>query len=191
MKNVIRFICLAIALVLVLGIFAACKEKETTGTDQKSTDEAKESAADTSGSKVEGEIQTWGIFTVLVPAGMKLKGGDMFNADASDAFTVSLLSDETHQLRVSVVSEDDAVSGIETTKELNASSDPKDVEFKTGDVTWKGVAYVYGGTSDCFQVYGEIDGRFVLVGSSYLAYDAEEVTAVLSSIVLAPAESAD
>ena len=194
MKNIIRFLCLTLVLVMTVAAFAACGDKKgddtkTTGAsnDTKAADGTK-AADDTKAAEVSGEKQTWGEFTVFVPSEMTLKGGDMFSADATDAFTVSMSDNESKQLRVSIEDEETCTSSIDTTKEMNESSNPEDVEFTAGNVTWKGVAYVYDGTSPCFQVYGEIDGRFVLVGSSYIAYDSELVNAVLASIELAPAE---
>jgi hypothetical protein len=188
MKNIIKFICLSLVLVMCVAVFAACGDKN--GTDTKSTDTAAgtKAADDTKAAEVSGEKQTWGEFTVLVPSGMTLKGGDMLNADATDAFTLSMSDNESKQLRFSIEDEETCTSSVDTTKEMNEDSNPEDVEFTAGGVTWKGVAYVYAGTSPCFQIYGEVNGRFVLVGSSYIAYDDAAVTAALGSLEVAPAK---
>lgn len=186
MKNIVRFLSFALALVMLVAVFAACGKKDegaTAGTDVNAN-------ADTKAAEVAGEKQTWGIYSVLVPSDMTLAGGDLIDKESPEKFSLSLKENESHQIRVSVVDEETATSSVATTKEMNESSDPKDVEFKAGDVTWKGVAYNYMGTSDCFQIYGEINGRCVLVGGSYYAYDSDVTNAILASLEVTAAESA-
>ena len=193
MKNIIRFLSLALVVVLTVAVFAACGKNEstpkTTGSsnDTKAVNDTK-AADDTKGAEVSGEKKTCGNITVLVPADMKESNVDLFGKENPDYVSLSVNGQEMHQLRISIEDEETVTGSVDTTKEMNSDSNPVDVEFKTGDITWKGVAYVYAGTSDCFQIYGEIDGRFVLVGGSYFAWDDPITQSVLASIELAPAK---
>ncbi|MBR5942957.1 MAG: hypothetical protein IKZ81_06385 [Clostridia bacterium] len=171
MKTSKKIIALILAALAAFALLAACGNGEGGGEE--------------GGASVKGETQSWGNLTVLVPEGYALTGGSLLDADDPDSLQVYLESSPLHAFTVSVVgNKDDAVASVDTTKEINAvNGGAGDVSVTAGGVTWNGYAYKYGSV-DCFVLYGEVGGKWVLVSGGYHAYDSEEAVAVLGSITV-------
>ena len=188
MKNIVRFLCIALVLVMTVAAFAACGKKDG---DTKSTDTAGIKDTNTADAPktdaVAGEKKACGNITLLVPSDMNASNVDLFGDENLDKVTLTVDGQEMHYITITIRDEEDAISDVDLTKEMNDDSSPVDVEFKTGDINWKGVAYNYSGVSDGFHVYAAIGDRFVTAQGAFFAYDDEVVEAVLASIELAAA----
>ena len=116
---------------------------------------------------------------MLVPADMTLKGGSLVDEDDPNTVWLQVTGNEMHYLQINVVDPESVQLSLDTTREFNEGA--KDVTITAG-AEWSGVAYVYSGSVDCFQMAGTVDGKTVLVGGAWFAYDADVTQAVLSSL---------
>ncbi len=183
MKTLKKALILLLALTLVFS-FVACG-----GTTPSNGSEDDGDNGGAGGDAVKGETRTWGNFTVLVPEGMTLKGGNLLNAEDPDCFNLHLTDNELHYVMIDLaLDEESAKDGVATTKEMNEDSDPKDVTLTAG-AAWTGVSYNYYGSCDCFQIYATVNGRVVVARGAYYAFDSATVKAILSSLTYTPAES--
>ncbi|MBQ8975616.1 MAG: hypothetical protein IJ072_07860 [Oscillospiraceae bacterium] len=184
-NNVIRIFALVLALMLMLAALSACGGKKSgSPADDAGNGDATE-ATESGAAEVAGAEETWGNITLLIPEGMTLKGGSLIDEDDPNVLSVTLDENETHYIMVNVVEEETAKTSIDTTKEMNASSDPEDVTVDACGVTWTGVAYKYAGMSDCFQLNGNVNGKTVLLSGGWFAYNDPTTTAVLGSLKVA------
>ena len=189
MKNLLS---LLLALMLILAL-CACggqtepQEAETTETAETTepaepaeTEEQEPAEAETSAESLDvpdvaGSVETWGNISVLVPEGMVLNGGSLTDKEDPNTLWVQDPNSMTPYFLISLYSEENAASSIETTKELN---DALDIDpFALNGVEWTGVDYDSGGLP-CFQVMG---GGF-LVGSAGFGLDDDAALAVLASL---------
>ena len=165
---VFKLVCAVLALIMAAGMFAACSGE---GNNDGGSG-AKE---------VKGETQTWGRFTLLLPEGMILKGGNMFDENDPSIVTIKDAENELHYLMFNLYDEDTCKSSLESTKSANGG---EDFTMEANGVTWTGVFYntfSYEG----FQMYGEVDGQYVLVGGYYYGHEHEITKAVVSSLKVA------
>lgn len=166
MKRSVKVLGLILALILLVSLLSACDK----------------GAAPAAAESVKGSVQTWGNISVFVPEGMTLTGGSLIDHDDPDALWIQLDENPMHYFLVNIVTQDVAISGVDTTKEMN--SDTKDVTLDLGGNTWTGVTYKYAGMSDCFQMWAPMNGKIALVQAAWYAYDGAEAKAVLQSIKL-------
>ena len=171
-------------LALAMGMtfsFAACGDKKDGDTgsagDASVSTEAKPEAA-------QGTTSSYGSFSeIFIPAGLKLVEGSQIDKEDQDSFS---LQDEGGDYKkyymFSVMDEEAAKSGVESTKQINKDSNPQDVSFTVGDVTWTGVTYKYGGDLDVTQAYGKIGDKCVNAMFSGFAYDSDTTKAVLGGL---------
>ena len=200
MKQFIKVLALILALVLAIGVLAACGDKKsdddktTSGSkdtkDAEKVDGTKEATdtepAETNDTEIKGETETWGRYTVFVPEGYALKGGDAFDENNEKSFNLNGDEGFFNYFMFNLYNEDSAKMSVETTKESNEGAE--DVEIEFGGVKWIGVAYE-SMDIPCFSMYADFgNDEFVLVSGASNAYDSDLVNAVLSSIVVAPAE---
>ena len=173
MKTLKKLLALALA---CAALFALC----ACGSGEGGSGES-----ENGGASVKGETQEWGNITVFVPEGNSLLGGSQLDAETPDSAWILLDENNTHYYKFDIVEKETAENSVATTKEVNADSEgAKDFTIEAGGVTWTGFAYVYGGSCDCFQLYGEVGGKCLLVGAAWHAYDSDETAAVLGSIKL-------
>ena len=130
--------------------------------------------------QISGSTEKAGYYKVLVPDGYSLTKGNILDEDDPETFTLekddALL---TYYMFGMYDDRSDARDNVEVTKEVNEGA--KDVTAEYGGVTWKGVAYHSFGY-DCFAMYAEFDGRYVVVNAAGNAYDSAVTDAVLSSL---------
>ena len=184
MKKLLRLIALSISFTALAMTMVSCGN-ESGSTSGTST--AKETEKETEGTASEaspaGKIETWGNLTVFVPEGFSLTGGSLLSKEDQNSLWIQLDANKSIYYLISIVAEDVAKNGVETTKEMNAEYDPVDVKFTTGSIEWTGVSYVYSGSTDCFYIYSNIDGKTVIVQAGWNTYDSEQTKTILASIV--------
>ena len=172
-----------VSIVLILALvfcFASC------GSDTK------EKAEDVT---VKGAEQTIGNFTVFVPEGYTATDGNITGSDKNDPDPNSCYIQPDppsmyDYYTILILSEDDALGNIEMTKAANSSSesvkDLKEIEYKIGDVTWKGITYLYAtalnGEVPCGAYYATIGDTVYYAMINGHAIDSAEVAAVLGSL---------
>lgn len=132
---------------------------------------------------VPGETQEWGKLSLFVPEGNSLIGGSLIDAEDPYSAWILLDSDNMHYYLVSVVDgRETAENDLAATQAANdVGGGEGAVTIEAGGVAWTGYAYKYNG-ADCFQLFGDVDGKWVTVSAAYHAYDSAEVKAVLESI---------
>ena len=187
MKKAFKITALLMALTLIIAVFAACGDSESSSEAGGSAADVQSGAAGGSAADVQsgaagdakGETQTWGNITVLVPEGMNLKGGNILDENNPDIVNVKKDDNELNYFLITIVdSEDDAKSSLELTRSANEGA--KDVTIDAG-AAWKGVTY-QSLNMDVFQVYGTVDGKVVTVQAFGFAADDSTTKDVLSSI---------
>lgn len=178
---------LALAMLMALSV-AACGEEKSSGSDTK--DKASQSDSDDKGSDtaessqeeendVAGEKQTWGNITVLVPEDMTLTGGNALDENNPDVLNIAKKDNALNYFLITIVdTEEDASSGLETTRSINEGC--KDVSFDAGS-QWTGVTYEYSGTP-VYQIYGAVGSRFAVVQSYGFDPESDISKAILNSI---------
>ncbi len=168
MKKFLKIIALVMMLTLVVTVFASCGDKKE-GSDEGASE-----------ASAKGETQTWGNITIFVPEGYTLNGGDMFDSENPDKLTLNKEGSSYDYVMISAnFTEDNAVSSIDTTKEMNEGSE--DVEITAGANTWKGVAYNASGV-DCISLYAKIGEGYVVLSSAGMSKDDATFKTVLESI---------
>lgn len=134
---------------------------------------------------VKGSTQEWGNLSLFIPDGYSLIGGSLIDAEDPDSAWILLDSDNTHYFLIGVVDgKSDAEDSLDMTKEMNeANGGAGDVTLNAGGVSWTGYAYKYNST-DCFELYAEVGGKWVTVSSAYHAYDSDLTLAVLGGLTV-------
>lgn len=181
-KTVSLFLILTLALCVCLS---ACGKKNDAPAGQSEKNAAEPAKPETE--ELAGKTETWGVFSVFVPEGLKLTPGDAADSKNTKALSVADPDNALKYFIFNAVSEEQAKENIETTRAINADSyDVKNVEpFTTGENTWEGISY--GAPDGRWTVYvlvtGEGDSSVQLMMCGFdLADDA--TTAVLSSVKL-------
>ena len=132
---------------------------------------------------VKGSTQEWGNLSLFVPDGYSLIGGSLIDAEDPDSAWILLDSDNTHYFLIVIVEDkEDAVGSLEMTKEANeANGGAGDVTMNAGGAAWTGYAYKYNST-DCFELYAEVNGKWVTVSGAFNAYNSDVTLAVLGGL---------
>ncbi len=172
---------LLIAATMALGM-TACGGSE----NKTETDTAAPAATTEAKAEISGANETWGEFKeVFVPGDMTLTGGSQIDKESKKDFMLQGKDNPSVYMMFSIKDDEEKCkSDVETTKKMNQESNPQDVTLTAGSLSWSGVAYKYGGTTDCFQMYAKVGDKYVTVMSGYNAYDAEKTEKVLGSIKL-------
>ncbi len=169
-------------------LFTGCGSSEDTTSEvavsgTETTKEAlpSESLADPG---MEGKTDAYGNFaSIFIPDGMKIVGGVLNGSVDPDSFQICLSENEAHFISVQITDEDICKKSIDQSRTTNSSS-AKEVSFATGKNTWTGVTYRYEDMMDCFQAYGKMGEKYVLVSAAWYGYDHPKAVAVLQSLVL-------
>ena len=169
MRKLIKITAVVMAILMCCAVFASC------GGGDSSSEGGKSSAADT----VKGKTETWGNITVLVPEGMTLKGGNILDKENPDVVNIAKDDNAMNYFLITVNDDEEgAKSGIDSTREMNEGA--KDTTFSAG-TEWKGVSYDYSGVA-VLHVYGEVDGKIVVVQSYGFKSDEDITKSVLGSL---------
>lgn len=128
--------------------------------------------------KVTGESYTWGNITVNCPEGMTPTNGSIGNDNDENGLTLQNTDNPFDYVIISVTTEDQAISGIEMSKEFN---DGEDTEVTVEGRTWKGMQYTYD-DKPVWQVYADVDGTVFSIMCAGYEKDSSEAFTVLSTI---------
>lgn len=173
MKKYFRIFAIVMAAVLTLAVLVSCGKTQTpagTGSD---------AGNDAPADEVKGAMDEHGYYKVFVPEGYTLKHEDVFGDESPKSFSIN--SDEAtfSYFNFNIFTEENAKDSVDMTKEINEGAE--DVTLDLNGVKWTGVAYNSLGY-DCFSLYADFDGNFVLVNGAGNAYDGALVKAVLGSL---------
>ncbi|NLT10390.1 MAG: hypothetical protein GXY08_12980, partial [Ruminococcus sp.] len=133
-----------------------------------------------------GTEQTWGVFTLMVPDGWTLKGGDFL--DENDPELCSVKKSDFSYFDIKSEKEDVQQKQYEYNKNTY-TNEQKDIPATTlGDIEWNGFQYGndFGGG---FELYGQSNGRFLRVSCAGFSFDSPEAQAILGSLKVSPAEA--
>lgn len=126
-----------------------------------------------------GNWESWGSFDLLVPEGMSARLGELNGEELPTSLWLELNENPAHYFLFTLTDEQTAIASIEAAKEINEDAQAVTLH---GNSEWTGWAYQYMGMADCFQIYGQVDGQYVLVSSMWFNWDDEMTHAVLDSI---------
>lgn len=193
-RTIAKTAAFVLAVSMALGL-AACGDS---GSSSKSdTGTVSTAASDTSAAadskpaddgSVSGAAQTWGIYTVLVPEGWKLKGGDFF--DENDPNFCSVKKSDFSYFDFKSEKEETQKSQYEYNKKTY-TSEQKDLPAATiAGIEWNGFEYGSEITKG-FELYGQYNGRFLRVSSAGFAFDSKEAKAILESLKISDAAGSD
>lgn len=135
------------------------------------------------GADIRGEVKECGNISVFVPEGSSLESGSLIVENDPDSVWILLDSNRLHYYLIGVVDGRETAEGnLAATQETNAANGGEGpVTVDVNGVTWTGYAYKYS-DADCFQLYAEIDGKWIMVSAAYHAYNSDETVKVLGSI---------
>ncbi|MBQ9894893.1 MAG: hypothetical protein IJM38_05835 [Ruminococcus sp.] len=145
------------------------------------TDEIEEytEAETENNAEITGSEQTWGVFTVMVPDGWTLKGGDVF--DENDPNYCSVKKSDFSYFDIKSEKEEVQKQKYEYNKNTY-TNEQKDLPATTlGNIEWNGFQYGndFGGG---FELYGQSNGKFLRVSCAGFSFDSPETKAILGSL---------
>ena len=164
---------------LMLGM-TACGDSSSKSEDNSTASSAAASSK-AEEKQITGETKTWGVFTVLIPEGWKLREGDALNDKDPNYCSVKKSDFSYFDLK----SETDEVSKKQYDyNKKTYTQDQKDLPAtKVGDIEWNG--FEYGGDlNKGFELYATVNGKNIRVSSCGFKFDSPEAKAVLASIKL-------
>ncbi|WP_028504621.1 hypothetical protein [Ruminococcus sp. FC2018] len=167
-----RSVSIILATSLMLGM-TACGDSS----NAESSSEVSSSAAGSE--QVKGESKTWGSFTVLVPDGWTLKGGDVFDEKDENICSVRK-SDFTY---LDFKSEKEEVMKQQydynhRTYTLNQKDLP---ETEIAGIKWNG--FEYGAEiNPGFELYASYSGKNLRVSCVGFTFNSKEAQAILDSL---------
>ena len=132
------------------------------------------------------QTMSWGDWTVDVPAGFQLKGGDFL--DENDPRYFSVKRSEFSFFDFKADGEERIMNNYKYNKETY-TNEQKDVKETFGDNEWTGFQYSDGYGGYGFEAYTTADGEMIRVSSAGYAFDHELVNTVLGSLKHTPAET--
>ncbi len=185
-------ILLAAAAALSLGSCGDNDSSDSQGTvslagGSSSADAASEAGADPESSALTGETQTWGVYTVLVPEGWKLRQGDVL--DDNDPNYCSVKKSDFSFFDFKSEKEETQKQQYENNKKTYTLNQ-KDLPAATiAGIEWNGFEYGDDFTPG-FELYGTSNGRFLRVSGAGFKFDSPETKAILGSLKISPAEGA-
>ena len=196
--NFKRYIPLLLALCLCVGLCACggsdskepaapsgSAQPETAGSDSPSS-EAPGSTEATA--PAQGETLSWGDWTIDVPAGFTLEGGDIF--DETDLRYFSVKKSDFVYFDFTADGEELITKHYEYNKNTY-TNEQKDVQASFGGSEWTGFQYSDGFGGYGFEAYTTVDGEMIRVSAAGFAFDDALVSALLGSLQHTPAEPAE
>ena len=162
-------------------------KKESVSVSQAETEENTESKAGVDS----GTTETWGVFSVFVPEGFTLKGGDVFDETDTRYFSVKK-GDFYYFDFYTSETEDDVMSRYNYNKDTY-TNEQKDVSGTYGGIDWTGFQYSDGFGGYGFEAYTSIDGQYIKVAGVGYEFESPEAEKVLGSLTVgeAPAEGGE
>ncbi len=129
--------------------------------------------------EITGTVETWGVYTVLVPDGWKLRKGDVLDENSPDYCSV----------KKSDLSWIDFKNEKEETQKKQYEYNHKTYTYNQKDlpavtiagIEWNGFEYGDDFTPG-FELYGQSNGKFIRVSGAGFKFDSPEAKAVLESL---------
>lgn len=152
---------------------ASSSESAEPETEEITEEQTEESA------ELTGAEQTWGIYTVMVPDGWTLKGGDYF--DENDPDVCAVKKSDFSYFEFKSETESTQKQQYEYNKS-NYTNEQTDIPATmVGDIEWTGFQYGndFGGG---FELYAQAEGKFLRVSCAGFKFDSPEAEFVLSSL---------
>ena len=183
MKRLKRVLACSCALALCVSLVACGKKdssekKEETTTTTEATEELTEEVTEASG---EAETKTWGDFTITVPAGFEFKGGDVFDENDTNYFSVKKGSFSYFDFK----NESEETMNKQYNYNKNTyTNEQTDVKGTFGGIDWTGFQYSDGFGGYGFELYATSKGKFLRVSSAGFKFDDPIVKEVLDSLVI-------
>lgn len=131
------------------------------------------------------EPMTWGDWTVDVPAGFALEGGDFL--DESDPRYFSVKKSDFVFFDFKADGEERIMNNYNYNKDTY-TNEQKDVQGTFGDREWIGFQYSDGWGGYGFEAYTTVDGEMIRVSVSGYAFDDPVAAAILGSLRHTPQE---
>ena len=184
MSVIAKTAALMIAASMTLGL-AACggsdsSSKSTAGSEAESQAEAP-AETESKAEELKGAEQSWGNFTVNVPDGWKLKGGDVL--DESNPDKVSVMKSDFSYIEIKIEKEDVQKQQYEYNKKTYTMNQ-KDLPATTvAGIEWNG--FEYGNEfNPGYELYGSSNGKFLRVSGVGFTFDSAQTKFVLESLKL-------
>lgn len=148
--------------------------------------EAATEASTAGNANITGSEQVWGIYTVMVPDGWNLKGGDYF--DDKNPEVCSVKKSDFYYFDIKSEKEDVQKQQYEYNKKTYTNEQKDIPATKLGDIEWNGFQYGndFGGG---FELYGQSNGKFLRVSCAGFSIDSPEAKAVLGSLKVNASET--
>ena len=121
----------------------------------------------------------WGAWTVDVPAGFELKGGDVFDETDLRYFSVKKSAFVFFDFKAD--GEDRIMSNYDYNKNTY-TNEQTDVQGTFGSSEWTGFQYSDGFGGFGFEAYATVDGEMIRVSAAGYPFDDPMVDAILSSL---------
>ena len=161
---------------------AACgkkdEKKEETTTEEVTVEELTEEVTEASG---EAETKTWGDFTITVPAGFEFKGGDVFDENDTNYFSVKKGSFSYFDFKNE---SEDTMNNQYNYNKNTYTNEQTDVKGTYAGIDWTGFQYSDGFGGYGFELYATSKGKFLRVSSAGFKFDDPIVKEVLDSLVI-------
>lgn len=129
--------------------------------------------------EITGAEQTWGIYTVMVPDGWKLRKGDVLDENAPEFCSVKKSDFKYFDF---MCEEENVQKQHYEYNKKTYTNEQKDIPATTiGSIEWTGFQYGndFGGG---FELYGKSGGKFLRVSCAGFSFDSPETQAVLGSL---------
>ena len=180
-------ISLCVGLCACGGSKTAEQPADTDPTQQATTanTEATSAPETTEAAVPELETTSWGDWTVGIPAGYTLEGGDFFDENDPRCFSVKK-SDFTF-FDFNADGEEQIMNHYNYNKNTY-TNEQKDVQGTFGGNEWIGFQYSDGFGGYGFEAYATVGGELIRVSAVGFAFDDAIAGAVLSSLKYTPAE---
>ena len=179
-----KMIMLVLAICLCVGLCACggSKTADVPGDTESTLPDAPET---TEATVPEFETKSWGDWTVDVPEGYTLEGGDFFDETDTRYFSVKK-SDFTY-FDFSADGEELIMNHYNYNKDTY-TNEQKDVQGTFGGNEWTGFQYSDGWGGYGFEAYATVGGELIRVSAVGFSFDDAIAGAVLSSLQYTPAE---
>lgn len=179
-----RMILLLLAVCLCLCACGGAGTARPSDEENQTQQDVLESAG-TDDTPVELETMTWGDWTVGVPAGYTLEGGDFF--DETDPRYFSVKKSDFTFFDFKADGEEQIMNHYNYNKDTY-TNEQKDVQGTFGGNEWTGFQYSDGWGGYGFEAYATVGGELIRVSAVGFAFDDATAGAVLSSLQYTPAE---
>ena len=144
-------------------------------------DEDSDSAGDAETETPAGASETmiWGDWSVTVPGGFTLKGGDMWDEEDTRYFSVKKSDFSYFDFKAD--DEDSIMNNYNYNKETY-TNEQEDVQASYGGLDWVGFQYSDGYGGYGFEAYATVGGKLIRVSSAGFTFDSAIAEEVLGSL---------